>query len=85
MINIQICNEYIDTKILLSFNKIFIQMKIYLIDNFQSNFIINMNVLNKNDMNFLLIRQALKIKNIEILLCYISFISFITQLIIYIH
>ena len=73
IINIQICNEYINTKVLLNSNKISVQIKIYLINNFQLNFIINMNVLNKNDINFLLIRQALKIKNIEILLCYISF------------
>ena len=47
-----------------------------------------MNVLNKNDINLLLIRQTLKIKDIEILLCYvslISFISFITQSNFYIN
>ena len=54
-------------------------------NNFQSNLIINMNVLNKNDINFLLIRQVLKIKDFEILLCYVSFISFITQSKIYIY
>ena len=75
MIDIQICNEYIDTKVLLNFNKISIQMKVYLIDNLQSNFIINMNILNKNDINLLLTRQVLKIKDIEILLCYVSLTS----------
>ena len=44
-----------------------------------------MNVLNKNDINFLLIRQTLKIKDIEISLCYTSFISFTTQSKIYIN
>ena len=56
IIDIQICDEYIDTKVLLNSNKILIQMKIYLIDNFQSGFIININVLNKNDINSLLTR-----------------------------
>ena len=82
---IQVCDEYIDTKVLLNLNKIFIRMKAYLVDNFQSSFIININVLNKNDINLLLIRQALKIKDIEILLCYTSSTPFTTQSKVYIN
>ena len=88
MTDIQVCDEYIDTKILLNSNKISVQIKAYLMNNFQSDFIINMNVLNKNDINFLLIRQTLKIKDIEISLCYISSVShtsFITQQNVYIN
>ena len=88
IVDIQICDKYINTKVLLNLNKISVQIKTYLINNFQSSFIINMNVLNKNNINFLLIRQTLKIKNIEILLCYTSstsFTSFITQSNVYIN
>ena len=34
MIDIQICDEYINTKILLNSNKIFVRIKTYLINNF---------------------------------------------------
>ena len=72
MIDIQICHEYIDTKVLLNLNRVSVQIKTYLMNNLSFNFIININVLNKKNINFLLTRQALKIKNIEISLCYVS-------------
>ena len=70
----QIVDQYINTKILLSFNKILVQIKIYLINNLQSNFIIDINVLNRDNIDLLLNRKSLRIKNIEILLCY-TFLS----------
>ena len=47
-------------------------IKIYLINKLQFSLIININVFNRNNINLLLSRQALKVKNIEILLCYTS-------------
>ena len=57
---------------LLNFNKVFVTIKIYLIKNLQFDFIIDMNVLNKNDIDFMLSRKSLKVKNIDISLCYAS-------------
>ena len=70
--NMQVLNQYIDQKVLLSFNRISVFIKVYLMNNLQLDLIINMNVLNKNDIDFLLSRQALRVENIEILLCYTS-------------
>lgn len=67
----QILNQYIEQQILLNFNKIFVQIKIYLIDNLKSNLIIDINVLNKENMNLMFTRQILKMKDIEISLYYI--------------
>ena len=75
----QILNQYIEQKMLLSFNKIFVFVKIYLINNFQFDLIININVLNKNNIDFLLNRQTLRVKNIEILFCYTSSSSLINK------
>ena len=73
--DIQVCDEYIDTKILLDSNKIPVRIKTYLVNNLQSDLIIDMNVLNKDDIDLLLTCQALKIKDIEISLCYTSSIE----------
>ena len=56
VIDMQILNQYIEQKMLLNLNKIFIFMKTYLMNNFQFDLIINVNVLNKNDIDFLLSR-----------------------------
>ena len=48
----QICDEYIDQKILIEFNKLLLRVKIYLIQNFQSNLIIDMNILKRDDIDF---------------------------------
>ena len=47
-------------------------IKIYLINKLQFDLIININVLNKDNINLLLSRQTLRIKNTETLLCYTS-------------
>ena len=64
---------------LLDLNRISISIKIYLMNNLQSDLIIDMNVLNKDDIDLLFSRQALKIKNIEISLCYTSSSSSVNQ------
>ena len=66
----RVLNKYIEKKMLLNFNKVFVTMKVYLIKSFQFDFIIDINVLNKNDIDFMLNRKSLKIKNIDISLCY---------------
>ena len=55
---------------LLNFNKIFVIIKVYLIKSFQFDLIIDINVLNKNDIDFMFNRKSLKVKNIDIFLCY---------------
>ena len=72
IINMQQCKKYIEKKMFLNFCKIVVRVKTYLIKNFKFDFIIDMNVLNKNDIDFLFTRQILKIKNIEIFLYYVS-------------
>ena len=47
-------------------------MKTYLVNNLPFDLIIDMNVLNRRDINLLLTRQALKVEDIEIPLCYAS-------------
>ena len=66
----KVLNKYIEKKMLLNFNKILVTIKVYLIKNLQFDFIIDMNVLNKSDIDFMLNRKSLKVKNIDILLCY---------------
>ena len=70
--NMQMLNQYIEQKILLSLKKIFVLVKVYIINDLQSNLIIDMNVLNKDDIDLLLNRQVLRIKNVEISLFYTS-------------
>ena len=66
----QIVDQYINTEILLNFNRIFVQIKVYLVNNLQLELIIGMNVLNKGDIDLLFSRQSLRVGNIEISLCY---------------
>ena len=76
VVDMRILNKYIEKKMLLNFNKISVIIKVYLIKSFQFDFIIDMNVLNKDDIDFMLSRKLLKIKNIDISLCYaLSFSS----------
>ena len=70
--DMQILDEYIEQKMFLKFNKVFVFIKIYLINDFQFELIIDMNVLNRDDIDLLFSRQALKVENIEISLCYTS-------------
>ena len=69
-------NEYIDQKILLNFNKISLKFKIYLINDFQSNFIIDMNVIDRNDIDFFINKNIFKIDDTKISFAY-AFIDFI--------
>ena len=66
----QICDECIEKKILLNFNKFPIKIKTYLIDRLQSNLIIDMNVLNRDDIDFQLNRNMLVIKKMNVSLRY---------------
>ena len=68
----QICDECIEQEILLNFNKFSIKIKTYLVNCLQSNLIIDMNVLNRDDMNFQLNRNMLVIKNVNVFLRYSS-------------
>ena len=68
----QVCDEFIEQNVLIEFNKIFLRVKIYLIQNFQSSLIINMNVLKRNDINFQLSRNMLIINEIDVFLNYSS-------------
>ena len=73
VIEMQIFDQYIEQKMLLSSNKIFIEIKTYFVNDFQLDFIIKTNVLNKKDIDFLFNRRMFRVKNIEISLIYISF------------
>ena len=68
----QICDEYVEQEILLNFNKFFIIVKIYLINRLQSNLIIDMNVLNRDDIDFQLNRNMFVINEMNVFLCYSS-------------
>ena len=68
----QICDECIEQEILLNFNKFFVKIKTYLINHLQSNLIIDMNVLNRDDMNFQLNRNMFVIKKMNVFLRYSS-------------
>ena len=68
--SMQILNQYIETKMLLSLNRISIRIKTYLVNNLQPDLIIDMNILNRGDIDLLLSRKSLRIKNTEIPLCY---------------
>ena len=70
--DMQVLDEYIEQKMFLKLDKILVFIKIYLINDFQLELIIDMNVLNKNDIDFLFSRQTLKIEDIEISLRYTS-------------
>ena len=72
VVDMRVLNKYIEKKMLLNSNKIFVIVKVYLVESFQSDFIIDMNVLNKDDIDFMLSRKSLKIENIDISLCYAS-------------
>ena len=71
----QICDKYIDQEILIEFNKFSLRVKIYLIQNFQSNLIIDMNILKRNDIDFQLNKNMLIINEIDVFLNYLSLIS----------
>ena len=71
----QICDEYINQKFLIEFNKFSLRVKIYLIKNFQSNLIIDMNILKRNDIDFQLNKNMLIINEIDVFLNYLSLIS----------
>ena len=68
----QICDEYINQKFLIEFNKFSLRVKIYLIKNFQSNLIIDMNILKRNDIDFQLNKNMLIINEIDVFLNYLS-------------
>ena len=68
----QICDKYIDQKVLIKFNKFSLRVKIYLIQNFQSNLIININILRRDDIDFQLSKNILIINKIDVLLNYLS-------------
>ena len=68
----QICDEYIEQKVLIEFNKFSLRVKIYLIQNFQSNLIIDINILKRDDINFQLNKNMLIINKIDVLLNYSS-------------
>ena len=68
----QIYDEYIKQKILIKFNKLSLRVKIYLIQNFQLNLIINMNILKQNNINFQLSKNILIINKVDMLLNYLS-------------
>ena len=70
--NMQMLNEYIEQKVLLNSNKISVFIKTYIVNSLKPNFIINMNVLNKENIDFMLSRQTFRVKNIKISLCYVS-------------
>ena len=48
----QIYDKFIEQNVLIEFNKIFLRVKIYLIQNFQLSLIIDMNVFKRNDITF---------------------------------
>ena len=52
----QILNEYIKQKVLLNSNKVLMFIKIYIVNNLKSSFIININVFNKKDIDFMFSR-----------------------------
>ena len=66
----QICDECIEQEILLDFNKFSIKIKTYLIDRLQSDLIIDMNVLNRDDIDIQLNRNMLVIEEVNVLLRY---------------
>ena len=66
----QICHECIEQKILLNFNKFSIKIKTYLINRLQLNLIIDMNVLNRDNINFQFNRNMFVIKKINVFLRY---------------
>ena len=68
----QICDECIEQEILLDFNKFSVKINTYLIDRLQSDLIIDMNVLDRDDMNFQLSRNMFVIEEIDVLLRYSS-------------
>ena len=68
----QICDECIEQKILLNFNKFSVKIKTYLINHLQSELIIDMNVLSRDDMNFQFNRNMLVIKKMNVFLRYSS-------------
>ena len=73
VVDMQIFDQYIEQKMLLNSNKVFIQIKTYFVNSFQFDFIIKTNVLNKENIDFLFNRRVFRVKNIEISLIYISF------------
>ena len=68
----QVLDQYIEQDVLLGPNRIPISMKAYLVNNLQFGLIIGMDVLNRGDIDLLLSRQALRVGEIEISLCYSS-------------
>ena len=66
----QVLDQYIEQEVLLGPNKIPIPIKAYLVNNLQPGLIIGMDVLNRGDIDLLLSRQALRVGDIEIPLCY---------------
>ena len=65
-------DEYIEQKILIEFNKILLRVKIYLIQNLQSNFIININILRRNNIDLQLCQNMLVINKTNVFLNYSS-------------
>ena len=68
----QICDECIEQEILLNLNKFSIKIKTYLIDRLQSDLIIDMNVLNRDDIDIQLSRNMLVIEEVNVFLRYSS-------------
>ena len=75
VVDMKVLNKYIEKKMLLNFNKVFVIIKAYLVEGLQFDFIIDMNVLNRTDIDFMLSRKSLRVKNIDISLCYASSFS----------
>ena len=68
----QVCDKYIEQKMLLELNKFFVTIKIYLINRLQSDFIIDMNFLNRDDIDLRFNRNTFVIKKVNVSLCYSS-------------
>ena len=66
----QILDQYIEQDVLLGPNRIPVPIKAYLVNRLQPGLIIGMDVLNRGDIDLLLSRQALRVENTEIPLCY---------------
>ena len=71
----QVCDKYIEQDDLIEFNKKKLRVQIYLIQNFQSNLIIDINILKRNNINFQLSKNMLIINKIDVFLNYLLLIS----------